>query len=163
MTDDERRETFGRVMDEEWKVLTALAFFRCRHKQRAEDICAEAFLLVWPRWEAGEVEDLVPYLRTVIWNLCKRAARREWLWNRAAPQLASAIVDVSSGPNLELIDAVLSLRAKLRDVVVCRFLLDISEQETARALGIRPGTVKTRLRSAKKELRRSLTESESRA
>jgi RNA polymerase sigma factor (sigma-70 family) len=44
--------------------------------------------------------------------------------------------------------AVGRLPARQRAVVVCRFLLGWSEAETATALGIRPGTVKSRLHRA---------------
>jgi RNA polymerase sigma-70 factor (ECF subfamily) len=39
-----------------------------------------------------------------------------------------------------------------RSVIVCRFYLGLSESETADALGIRPGTVKSRLHRALQRL-----------
>jgi RNA polymerase sigma-70 factor (ECF subfamily) len=38
-------------------------------------------------------------------------------------------------------------------VIACRYFLDLSESETAAALGIRPGTVKSRLSRALDRLR----------
>jgi RNA polymerase sigma-70 factor (ECF subfamily) len=43
-----------------------------------------------------------------------------------------------------------------RLVIGYRYLLDLSEAETARALGVRPGTVKSRLSRALGRLRASL-------
>jgi len=43
-----------------------------------------------------------------------------------------------------------------RAVVVCRLLLGWSEAQTAEALAIRPGTVKSRLSRASKQLERRL-------
>jgi RNA polymerase sigma-70 factor (ECF subfamily) len=43
-----------------------------------------------------------------------------------------------------------------RAVVVCRFLLDWSVQETADALGVRPGTVQSRLHRAVHQLQARL-------
>jgi RNA polymerase sigma factor (sigma-70 family) len=40
------------------------------------------------------------------------------------------------------------LPARYRDVVACRYLLDLSEDETARVLGLARGTVKSRLSRA---------------
>ena len=43
-------------------------------------------------------------------------------------------------------------------VVAYRYLLELSEAETATALGVRPGTVKSRLSRALARLRRELGE-----
>jgi RNA polymerase sigma-70 factor (ECF subfamily) len=48
------------------------------------------------------------------------------------------------------------LPAKHRDVVRCRYLLELSEQETADALGLKLGTVKSRLSRAVARLRADL-------
>ena len=53
-------------------------------------------------------------------------------------------------------DALRRLDVKLRSVVVCRLLLDWSVEETADALRIKPGTVKSRLHRALASLERSL-------
>jgi RNA polymerase sigma-70 factor (ECF subfamily) len=52
--------------------------------------------------------------------------------------------------------ALRDLDVKLRAVVVCRLLLDWSVEETADALRIRPGTVKSRLHRALTTLERTL-------
>jgi DNA-directed RNA polymerase specialized sigma24 family protein len=52
--------------------------------------------------------------------------------------------------------ALRGLDVKLRAVVVCRLLLDWSVEETATALRIKPGTVKSRLHRALASLERSL-------
>jgi DNA-directed RNA polymerase specialized sigma24 family protein len=41
-------------------------------------------------------------------------------------------------------------------VIACRYLLELGEQETAAALGCRPGTVKSRLSRALERLRAEL-------
>jgi len=50
------------------------------------------------------------------------------------------------------------LPERSRDVVTCRYLLELSEEETAAALGIRPGTVKSRLSRALAKLEAELSE-----
>ncbi|HYT10696.1 MAG TPA: sigma-70 family RNA polymerase sigma factor, partial [Mycobacteriales bacterium] len=54
-----------------------------------------------------------------------------------------------------LLAAVRALPDRERDVVTCRYLLDLSESETAAVLGLRPGTVKSRLSRGLDRLRRS--------
>lgn len=61
-------------------------------------------------------------------------------------------------PDPELIDAVVSLRLHYRAVIVARFFLDWSVPQTADALQIAEGTVKTRTHRALAKLRRILEE-----
>jgi RNA polymerase sigma factor (sigma-70 family) len=58
--------------------------------------------------------------------------------------------------DLALAEALESLDIKMRSIVVCRFLLDWSVDQTASALNIKPGTVKSRLHRALKLLERDL-------
>ncbi len=52
--------------------------------------------------------------------------------------------DLPDPPDPEVHQALMSLTPQLRGVIVCRFLLDWSVQQTAEALDLRPGTVKSR-------------------
>jgi DNA-directed RNA polymerase specialized sigma24 family protein len=67
---------------------------------------------------------------------------------------ANAVEPPVSDPAIA--DALRRLDVKLRAVVVCRLLLDWSVEETADALRIKPGTVKSRLHRALTALERSL-------
>jgi RNA polymerase sigma-70 factor (ECF subfamily) len=53
--------------------------------------------------------------------------------------------------------ALAELNVDQRAVVVCRFLLDWSVEETAAALGVRPGTVQSRLHRAVQQLQSRLS------
>jgi RNA polymerase sigma-70 factor (ECF subfamily) len=55
-----------------------------------------------------------------------------------------------------LLAAIAALRPEDRLVIGCRYLLELSEAETAAALGVRPGTVKSRLSRALERLRGEL-------
>jgi RNA polymerase sigma factor (sigma-70 family) len=57
-----------------------------------------------------------------------------------------------------LLDAVEALRDDDRLVISCRYFLELSEEETAAALGIARGTVKSRLSRALERLRARLGE-----
>jgi RNA polymerase sigma-70 factor (ECF subfamily) len=52
-----------------------------------------------------------------------------------------------------LLQEVDSLPPRLREVIECRYLLELSEAETARSLGIAVGTVKSRTARALERLR----------
>ena len=55
-----------------------------------------------------------------------------------------------------LLAAVERLPEHHRDAIACRYFLELSEEETAAALGVRRGTVKSRLARALAHLREHL-------
>jgi RNA polymerase sigma-70 factor (ECF subfamily) len=55
-----------------------------------------------------------------------------------------------------LLTAVEQLRADERDVLACRYFLELSEEETAAALGVARGTVKSRTHRALARLQEAL-------
>ena len=74
----------------------------------------------------------------------------------AAPSPEAAVLDGER--RTELLDAIGRLDERDRDVLVHRFLLGLDEQETAEALGVRRGTVKSRTSRALDRLRAELPE-----
>jgi RNA polymerase sigma factor (sigma-70 family) len=98
-------------------------------------------------------------------NRRRAAGRREALLVRAATERPSEGADPSPEAALlagerrrELLSALDRLSERDRLVVVCRFVLDLSERETAQVLGCRLGTVKSRLSRALTRLRNELGE-----
>ena len=83
-------------------------------------------------------------------NLALRAAE-EVRPGDAVPSPEAALL--SDELRTELLEAVNDLREEERLVVACRYFLGLSEDETAQALGVRPGTVKSRTARALARLR----------
>ncbi|QIM22638.1 sigma-70 family RNA polymerase sigma factor [Phycicoccus sp. HDW14] len=67
-----------------------------------------------------------------------------------------AEVAVGEERRAALLGAIRALPQELREVVTCRYLLELSETETAATLGIPNGTVKSRLRRSLTRLREAL-------
>jgi RNA polymerase sigma-70 factor (ECF subfamily) len=67
---------------------------------------------------------------------------------------------IAAEASAELMAALNTLRDDDREVLGARFLLDLSETETAEALGIPRGTVKSRTSRALARLRETLTSAE---
>ncbi len=81
-------------------------------------------------------------------------AREEDRLGDAAPSPEAALL---AGEGRErLLAAVEQLPGEQRDVIVCRYLLELSEQETAAALALRAGTVKSRTYRALERLREAI-------
>jgi len=75
--------------------------------------------------------------------------------NRKLPW-ANEPIALPQAADQELDDALMDLDIKYRSVVVCRYLLDWSTDETAQALDLAPGTVKSRLSTGLSQLRQRL-------
>jgi RNA polymerase sigma-70 factor (ECF subfamily) len=110
---------------------------------------------------------LAPWLLRIVANEARNrrrsAARRERLTLRAVDQVRPGDAVPSPEAALlareeqeRLLAAVEALGDDHREAVVCRFLLGLSEEETAAALGIRRGTVKSRVSRALARLREDL-------
>jgi RNA polymerase sigma factor (sigma-70 family) len=108
-----------------------------------------------------------PWLLRIVANEARNrrrsAARRDKLALRTAAEQASG--DAAPSPEAAvlvaeqrrtLMDALDQLRDEERDVISCRYLLDLSEEETAAALGLRRGTVKSRTSRGLARLREHL-------
>jgi RNA polymerase sigma-70 factor (ECF subfamily) len=112
---------------------------------------------------------LRPWLLTIVANEARNrvraAGRRERLVLRVAeerrpggavPSPEAALLDFEQRD--ELLAAVGELSETDRQAIACRYFLDLSEEETAAALGVRRGTVKSRLARALARLREDLEE-----
>jgi RNA polymerase sigma-70 factor (ECF subfamily) len=108
-----------------------------------------------------------PWLLQIVANEARNrrlaAGRRERLVARAAGERREG--DAVPSPETALLDserrdrllvALDRLRDADRDVISCRYLLELSEAETSAALGVRAGTVKSRLSRALERLRAEL-------
>jgi RNA polymerase sigma-70 factor (ECF subfamily) len=89
-------------------------------------------------------------------GLALRAAAAEAPSGGAAPSPEGSVLDRER--RTTLLAALDTLRDEDREVLGCRYLLDLSEEETAEALGLRRGTVKSRTARALERLRAELGE-----
>jgi RNA polymerase sigma factor (sigma-70 family) len=131
-----------------------LAYLLTGERQLAEDLAQEAFLRV-----AGRLRDVHPdafgaYLGRTVVNLVRSHFRHARVQRRYADRIqaderirrdaveaASGAID--SGTNEQLWAALQALPISQREAVVCRFYLDMSEEQTAETLNVRIGTVKS--------------------
>lgn len=110
-----------------------------------------------------------PWLLAIVANEARNrrraAGRREALVDRAAQAPSSGGAAPSPEAAVlarerrrELLAGISRLRHDDREMLGCRFLLELSEEETATALGVRRGTVKSRTARALGRLRAELGE-----
>ena len=159
-----RAESFSQEMADNHVRLIRLAYLLCGNWSVAEDIVAEVYARAWIPWSRGTVEELRAYTRRILVNLSMAGRRRAVLEQREAERGAgvSAVADPADDVvrRLDVIRALGELSPKLRVVAVLRYYEDLSEEEIARMLNIKVGTVKSqRLRAL--DALRPLVEGES--
>jgi RNA polymerase sigma-70 factor, ECF subfamily len=145
-----------------------LAYVIAGNAADAEDAAQEALAKAWralPRFRAAE--PLRPWLLRIVANearnrrrssgrraqLALRAERAEGSGD-AAPSPEDAVLAAETRGRL--LAALAELPDDARLVLTCRYLLDLSEEETAAALRLRRGTVKSRTARALDRLRDGL-------
>jgi RNA polymerase sigma factor (sigma-70 family) len=131
------------------------------------DVVQEAFVKVYLALDRFQVtQPFRPWLLRIVVN----ETRNRWRWmsrHRTVPlplvgdDLTAAVpapeqVAEERETSRLLRDAVVALPPHQRELVVCRYLLDYSERETAQVLGIATGTVKSRLSRALAALQATL-------
>ena len=130
----------------------------------AEDLVQDAFVKVLGRFHDLRNRDAFWwYLRRTIVNLStsyfrRRGVERAWLARQRSDQSAPAPHDLGERDRLRV--ALMRLRPEQRAAVVLRFYEDLSEADTAEALGIPVGTVKSTVSRALERLRNELPENE---
>lgn len=131
-------------------------------RDEAEEIAQEAFLKLLPRWhKVRDYEDPESWVRTVAWRIAISRWRRSRvaqaglrLLARAAPE---ATPEASRLP-VELFDG---LGLAQRQVLVMHYFLDLPIAQIAAELGVKEGTVKSRLARARDAVRANLSRDES--
>jgi RNA polymerase sigma-70 factor, ECF subfamily len=126
-------------------------------RAEAEDIMQEAFLKLWERWDRVRAHpDPGGYLYLTAFNLFRSRLRR-------AGRAARRVLAGHSRDPLAEVDARESLAAGLRGLtprqraaIVLLELLDFSSEEAARALGVRPVTVRVLASQGRAALRETI-------
>lgn len=129
--------------------LLRAALVLLRTREEAEDALQLTLLRTFRRWDRAR-EAPEAYSRTVLVNVC----RERWRHRARHPELTGALTDVGSQVVVAsfaeavdrrrvLVRVLRRLPAVQREVLVFRYLLDATVAETATALGIAEGTVKS--------------------
>ena len=159
---------YGELVDRYRAIAFRTAYLIARDTGEAEDAAQEAFVKAYYALDRFRSDaPFRPWLLRIVANEAKNrvraSGRRERLSLRAAAQPGEAAPSPEAAAlegerNRALLAALDRLRPADREILTCRFLLDLSEAETAEALGIRRGTVKSRTARALGRLRARLPE-----
>lgn len=121
----------------------------------AAEATDEAFVRAYERWnKVSRLDRPQAWVYRVAMNWATSVLRRR---RRSPHRLYEPHVDAPAVRDPALHAGLAALDVKHRSVVVCRHLLGWSVAETAQALGVREGTVKSRLHRAMQSLQSALS------
>jgi RNA polymerase sigma-70 factor (ECF subfamily) len=161
----ERAEAFRALADRHLDASYRLAQVILGHRAEAEDATHDAFVTAWRNWSTLRDPNLFEHwFDRILVNTCRNrlrhAARRRT--DDLSAEHDSAASD-ALGPMLDrglLFPAMAELTPDQRVVVALRFYRDLSVDQIAATLGVRAGTVKSRLHRALRGLRNSLDQAD---
>jgi RNA polymerase sigma-70 factor (sigma-E family) len=144
-----REEPVVRLFRTQYAPLLRLAHCLVGDRGQAEDVVQDAFSSLYAHW--GRLRDpdaAVPYLRSAVIRGSRfvlrhriRDGQPRWmLIEQVQPSSEDAVV--TSDVNARLAAAVRALPRRQREVLVCRYYLDLSVADTAALLHITDGSVK---------------------
>jgi RNA polymerase sigma-70 factor (ECF subfamily) len=145
-----------------------VAYLVVRDPSEAEDVTQDAFVKVYRSLGGFHVESpFRPWLLSIVRNEALNRVRSTKRRDRLAIQvgrdpvsgdaaLSPEAVVLTEEVSRQLLALIDNLPERYRSVVVHRFLLDLSEQETAEILRVPAGTVKSRTSRALERLRKGL-------
>lgn len=160
---------WGTLVQRHQEAVFRLAYLLLHDADDAEDVAQETFIRAYRALDRFEsTRPLRPWLLEITRNQCYnwgRAFRRRLAalqrWRQVAPLANVSAVDID--PNEQVMQewkantlwqAVRRLNGSDQEVIYLRCFLELSVEETAQALNIAPGTVKSRLWRALDRLRR---------
>ena len=126
----------------------------------AEQLAQEAYLRLWRRWRWISDPQAAPvYLQRTVVNLSRETIRRKVIERRALNARSMERPPAAEPDPADLVElrrAIAGLPARKRECVVLRYLLGLSEAETADLLGVTVGTVKSQTHRGLRQLRERL-------
>lgn len=149
-------DAFAAMVRPHLDVAFRLAYVITGSAADAEDAVQDALVKAWRalgRFRTGE--PVRPWLLRIVANEARN--RRRSAGRRLRLTLRAASLEPPSDENVvdrgALLEALHALPEDAQAVLACRYLLGLSEQETAAALDVAPGTVKSRTSRALDRLR----------
>lgn len=145
---------------------TRLAYLLTGNRAQAEDLAHEAFIRCVGRFAHLRAHEAFhAYLRRALVNLHTSGIRRsmlerDWLRRESARQAATTASMPDVGAREDLWRALATLPARQRAALVLRYYEDLSERDTAAALGCSVAAVKSLVARGGDALRTEITRSE---
>ena len=152
------RAEFSVVARDRARLWRHIAYLMCGDWARAEDLVQQAMLRMYTRWHRIDPGGIDAYARKVITRLAIDESRRPYRRYEQGGELPEVAAHSSSMEDaLAVRDALQQVPPKQRAAIVLRYYQELSVAETAAALGVSEGTVKSQTARGLATLRLHLT------
>ena len=139
------------------KLLYRIAWSYLGNNADVEDAVQDALIKAWEkRSSLRDMKQFKPWMTRILMNQCKDQLRKRKKWSFYPLEDAAAQEVEPPEPDSPVLEAVGKLKPELRTLVTLHYVDGYSIQEMAEALGIPENTVKTRMRSARRQLGRTI-------
>lgn len=159
-----KAEAFRRLASEHLDQSYRMAHAILGNRSEAEDATHDAFVQAWRKWSSlREVDRFEAWFGRILVNTCRDRLRRSA--RQPAQDLSEELAASGGNPYRQADDrqligsALADLSPDHRVVVALRYYRDLSTRQISQLLGIREGTVSSRLHYALHRLRLVLEES----
>ena len=160
----EKNERWNCLTEEYQAMLYRIAFSNLRNRADAEDAVQETFLrYIRAEKSIADREHEKAWLIRTILHICTDMLKSSW--HRRTVALDESVTAGAEGiwrpyqvKDDETLEAVLQLPIHYRNPIYLFYYEDYSIQEIAGALNEKEGTIKTRLRRGREEVKKILTE-----
>lgn len=158
-------QAFDQLMEHYYPRVLRMAYLISGNHADSEDIVQETFVLCWTnRKKIKEPEYFTNWLYKTLtreaWRFCRKSRREqpvEEVFGENEPQTASVLEEVMMrSRDRDLYEAIGNLPVKQRTAVVLYYFNQLSTKEIAGIMGCLEGTVKSRLYTARMNLRQTL-------
>lgn len=153
---DQATDGFSEFVAARGDALWRSAWLLTGERQLAEDLVQTALAKSWRQWRRVGADGFEPYVRRVMYTTYVSWWRRKWRGERPTERLPEiGASDPDADARHDLVAALGTLPRGQRAVVVLRYFEDLTVRQTAEALGISDGTVKSQAARALDTLRSS--------
>ena len=139
------------------KLLYRVAWSYMGNNADVEDAVQDALIRAWEKRDTlRDLKQFRPWMARILTNRCRDMLRWRKRWSFVPLEDAAAQETEPPEPDSPVLEAVQKLKPELRTLVTLYYVDGYSIQEMAENLGIPENTVKTRMRSARRQLGRTI-------
>lgn len=165
------KDAFGRLYDQYFAMIFRYLRFRCRNIQDAEDMTENVFIRAWEYLPTFKLRRGVNGFRAWLFRIAHnlrvdqiRKTNKDELVDTVPENIGSSSrVEVElmrTDTQKHILRAIRSLDERAQQVVIARFVSELTHKETAHMLNISPGNVRIIQYRALRELKKFLERNE---
>jgi RNA polymerase sigma-70 factor (sigma-E family) len=141
-------DDFTEFVRSQWRPLVRTAVFLGCSLPDAEDLAQTTLMKAYRSWrQVSAATDPTAYTFRILFNTLRRSRQRRWHDEHPTASLPEPLGEGSTAAvdrRDELVRLLRALPREQQEVLVLRYVADLTEAQTARALGIAAGTAKSR-------------------